>query len=98
PPDGPRGGQSPPGDNTSANGLPAVRSAEHGVVADVWVGQRQPGSAGLCCLDYSWQDRSTALLAAVGQRLPPLALSRRPVPGRQIASLVSGRPRRVVTR
>ena len=80
------------GDHVHPDRLPAARPAEHGRVAQLRPGQREPEPAGVrraALAGARPQRRSAAVLAPVGQRVPAVELSGRPVPRRQRAGAVS---------
>ena len=89
--------QSRPGDHVHPDRLPAAGPAEHGRVAQLRPRQREPEPAGVrraAVAGARAHRRSAAVLAAVGERLPAVELSGRPVPRRQRAGALSRRSAR----
>ena len=85
------------GDHVHPDRLSAARTAEHGRVAQLRAGQREPEPAGVrgpAVAGARDQRRSAAVLAAVGQRLPAVELSGRAISRRQRAGAVSRRSAR----
>ena len=75
--------QSRPGDHVHPDRIPAAGPAEHGRVAQLRARQRESEPAGVrraAVAGARDHDRSAAVLAAVGQRVPAVELSGRPVP------------------
>ena len=85
-------------DHVHPDRIPAAGPAQHGGVAQLWPGQREPEPPGLrrpAVAGERDQRRPAAVLAAVGQRVPAVGVSGRAVPRRQRAgALPRGSPRR----
>ena len=90
--------QSRPGDHVHPDRVPAAGPAEHGRLAQLRPRHREPEPAvvrGAAVAGAGAHRGSAALLAALGERLPAIQLSGRPLPRRRDAGALSRRSARV---